>query len=308
MSEHGNYILAVHTSTETLNRVIRVFEGAGIKVMVCFDSESAFYQMGVQLPECVLVGDRITNAIPSDFCKKLRENPLVEDVMVLMLMEETTSPEDILKSVRVGADGVISIQNDDAVQTYRDELARFRQARFDPLCGVITGAPLLRKLNYLCSSANSPWTFLTVKVLGCRIYNIHRGYDEGSRMLAAVAQMLKDVLHELKLGTDFVGRLHGCRFCIVSTTKRVETLCTKILNNSDRVFRKFYSPFEWVKGYITVEHEQYGGNYHLAELITAGIHVPSGWGEDVSYLLDLSGEVLADVEKEEAGFKIVEIR
>ena len=131
------------------------------------------------------------------------------------------------------------------------------------------------------------------------------GYDAGDEMLAEVAQMLGDVVRANGEKTDFVGRLHGPRFCVITRTRNVESMCRMIVTRSTRLFRKFYSPFEWMKGYVTVESGRYAGDYYLAELNIAGLMVPAKWDNNRAYLLDIAEEVLQKVAESKQAYIIV---
>lgn len=300
-------IFIAHSNTDVLGDVIDRFEDSGWKIVVCFNAESLLHQMEFRCPEAILLGEELVGGSSEKLCRSLRKNVLLDRIPIFMLSEGTSHSAELAEKMGGSVNGIVPMHRN-PVLAYGELLKRFRSSRFDPVTGLATGSLVYRMLDHLCDDAPFSWTFLLVKLFGVRIYNFHTSYEEGDRMLGAVGELLEESLSEIGHATDFAARLRGSYFCVATRSRRVETMINKIMNQSTRVFRKFYTPFELVKGYITVEDEKAGGNYHMAELMIAGLQVSHRWQGHYAMLYDVSRELLGEVEKEEAGHKIVALK
>lgn len=300
-------VYLVHSDVEVLAKVVDKFESEELRVLVCMNSESLLHQMETVYPEAILLGEQLLDCSSLTLCQTLRTNALLQRVPVFMLSEGTAHSAELIEGMGRNIDGVISTARR-TFETYGELIERFRRARFDPVTGLPAGALPHRMLEYLCDSAPFAWTFVMVKLFGVRIYNFQKGYEEGDRMLAETGAVIEQAVEESGAAGDFTARLSGCRFCVATRTRKAETICGKILNYTDRSLRRFYSPFELVKGYMTVEHEKVGGHYHLAETMIAGLQIPSHWNGHVTMLKDLAREMIADLEKSEKRMEIVAMK
>jgi GGDEF domain-containing protein len=174
----------------------------------------------------------------------------------------------------------------------------------DHVTGLISGPALTRRLDSLCMESTKEWYFIEVKLLGIKPYNLQKGYDLGDELLKGLGETLSEIVDGYGSETDFVGRLFGPRFCVVAESRKVESICRTIKTKSERLFRKYYSSFEWMKGYLTVEGGNSAGDYYLCELLVAAVHVPPNWGNSLAYLLDIAEDVLAKADKTRQGYLI----
>ncbi|MEW5945818.1 MAG: diguanylate cyclase [bacterium] len=298
-------MLISHSRTGTLSRAIELFESAGKPAAVCFDADSTRHQLEIRHPEALLLGEKILGGFQGQLCREIKESPLLEHIPIFLLAEGTSSVVELGEEIRLYIDGVVQLDHPDPLGIFEAELKRFRRGRYDELSGLLSGASLDRKLRYLCDSPPFSWTLIVVKVFGVHPYNIQHGCEEGDRLIVAVAELLEEVLDELGLHTDVAGRIAGTRMCIITTTRRIETVCNKLIGKAERAFRRFYTPYEWMKGFMTVEHEKYGGDYHLAEIVIACIQVPSQWEGHPEILHGISREMIGDIERKGEKYRIV---
>ncbi len=278
----------------------------GCGVTVSGDTELAVSAPNMHQYHLIIVSDQLRVVSLSGLLKRLREGMMTAGLpVVVMSGAEGCGDEAQLKAA--GADAVTP-ESAGPAEICALALAlvqRVRQNRLDPVTGLVAGPYLDSVLDRLCSKNSFTWYFLLVKLLSLKAINYHYGYDVGDELLAKLAESIEEEVHAQGTETDFVGRLYGTRLCVVSRTRNVDSLCRNVINKSGRAFRRFYTPFEWMKGYITVESGKNAGNYHLCDVVVAALQIPPNWDNNRAYMIDVADEVLMQIPKSKGKYLIV---
>lgn len=208
-----------------------------------------------------------------------------------------------------GADETLHLPSNDETANSRNISSVLNRLHsiYHPVSLLPTGGVLHNKLSESTSKVPKMRQMLLAKLHGLKAFNVYRTYEDGDNMVAAVSDMLSANLADRKDHDAFLGHLASDEFVIVTSDKRVETLCKSILTKSQRSIRSFYTPYELIQGYISVEAEHYKGRYYLAELMIACAEIPSQWDSHYIFVLDLLKELLGHIEKEKGGYKIISL-
>jgi len=299
--------LIIHENIQEVDRMIQDMESRGYEVTVVPDTEISLSQPVSRHYNLVLVSSGIRAATPIEFLKNMKSRPLTSLIPVIVLAKDDFSGENLCRMMQEGAAAVIPAGAPAAVvvELADDILQRSNLERLDPVTGLLTGPPLYNLLNSLCSAASFEWYFLAIKLLGLQTYNIAYGYDAGDDLLRDLGGLINDIVREQCEENDFAGRVRGPLFCLATKTRRIDGLCRNILIKSERLIRKYYSPFELSKGYITLDENGRSENYYLSEINIGALKIPPRWDRNIAYLTDISIELLEVVKKEESGYRIL---
>ena len=303
-------ILVLHPDAESVDRLVESLEERSVRVTVAPDTEVSLAQPFHQRFDMILFSDGISTRQPVEFLRSIKSSPLTRITPVVTLIgPKNESPTIIAEWVLQGAETAVpeSMNPGDISDLLKRLLLRFDRERLDPVCILPSGPVAQSMLEQMCIHSETSWTLLAVKLLSVQAFNIAYSYDDGDRLLRSFARTLEEVVSQMGDGLDFTARLHGSLFCIVTRNRSLDSMCRSILSKTERMIRGFYSAFELMKGYLTIEEGAAAGDYHLCEPIIAGLQLPPHWDRNHVYLLDLAEELLADVLEKEAGFRIISL-
>lgn len=194
------------------------------------------------------------------------------------------------------------------IADYIEALAsRKRFERNDPATGLLTGAPLSAILESKCADNPRSWYFVVVKLLNLKPFNFIKGYDCGDRIMRDLAGIIRDnILKNGEFG-DFAARMGPDSFCIVTETRKIDAICRSIMVNSQKAIRQHYSPFELMKGFVTIEGDNHIEEHDLCEVIAGAAQVPAQWNDNHAMLLDIASDLIIEVERQEADYLVISL-
>lgn len=302
-----NHILIVHPDPDGCRPLMQVLESKGCKVVIASDTEAGLSQPSRRRFKLFIISDSLKTMSSPDFIHALGEQALTSVIPSIALTRAEPSGRELARWHSLGAAAALpeSTNPSDIASVVMRLLDRQTAFQFDPVTKLIAGPYLDRQLDRLCEAGMQSWHFVEIKLLGIKAFNHQRGYDEGDKLMAELAAAIEETALEIGAETDLAGRLQGPRFCIASRTRRIDTLCRTLMNKSGRLFRKFYTPFEWMKGCITIESGKNAGDYPLCDIIAAAVQVPAKWDNNRAFLFDIAEEVLEKIPKSKQKYMIV---
>jgi len=307
-SPRHHSILIIHNELESIESFVDSLEDKGLKVTAAPDSKMSLSQPEYRKYDLIVISSEITSTPAVQFLQRLKADPVMNLVPVLISAPDDRAGAAIhAEWVMEGAEMLIpeSMHHSEKAELVNHFLRKCDRERKDPITGMLTGPVLHSILENMCTSSETDWYFVAVKLLGVQAYNLANGFDAGDNMLAKFGQTLRELIEEQGEKTDICGRLGGSVFCVITRSRRIDSICRNVLVRCERMIRSFYTAFELMKGYVTVEDGPGAGDYHLAEATIGAIQVPPRWNNNHVYLTDLAEELLMDVLKHEAGYRII---
>jgi GGDEF domain-containing protein len=281
-----------------------------LECAICRDLGGARAELLSRTAHALVLATNPGDPDPLLLLETVRRNPALAHMPVFVL-DNASNPQIIRNCTLMGANAVIRLPgagatNDDdyamAAQIYRS----LRNV-YHPATRLQTGGAFMHRLEAMTQDVEKTRYLLCVKLHGLKSYNIYKSYDQGDAMLGAMADSIGELLAQRGNHNTVLGHLSSDKLCLITHDRRVESLCRTILHQSERIFRHFYTPFELMQGFITLEDNRIKGNYYLAETMIAGVEIPTQWNSHPVYLLDMLSELLRQVEKDESGYKIISL-
>ena len=233
--------------TETLQR-------EGYAVTAVGDGEAALSAIRSDPPDIAVLDLRMPKLDGFAVCRALRDDPLLENLPVVIL-SATGSRESKVEGLDLGADDFITKPVD-----IRELLARLRMILKRTRQG-LDANPLTRLPGNLSIESrveralreNKPLAVHYVDLNQFKAYNDAYGYDEGDRVIKALARVLVD---QMGKGADFVGHIGGDDFIVLSDIERMEPLAAEICRRFDGIAPSFYSDEDRARGAIVTVDRQ----------------------------------------------------
>jgi len=231
-------------------------EKAGYAVTAVGDGAAALESIRLDPPDIAVLDLKMPKLTGFDVCRALRDDPLLENLPVVILSAAATR-ENKIDGLDLGADDFITKPVD-----IRELLARIRMIIKRTRQG-LDANPLTRLPGNLAIesrieralSEKRPLAVLYVDLNQFKAYNDAYGYDSGDRVLQALARVLVD---QVRAGgpTDFIGHIGGDDFIALSTPERMEEAARAICASFDAKVPTFYNEADRARGMIVAKDRQ----------------------------------------------------
>ncbi|MEJ2683257.1 MAG: diguanylate cyclase [Candidatus Sulfobium sp.] len=104
---------------------------------------------------------------------------------------------------------------------------------------------LLTRLNETRS-----FSFCLADLDNFKAFNDRYGYARGSDVIKWMGELLSDIMKEVGINGDFLGHVGGDDFVIICSPEKVQSICSRIIEEFDSGIGQFYDPEDLRKGYI----------------------------------------------------------
>ncbi|RPI36182.1 MAG: HAMP domain-containing protein [Nitrospiraceae bacterium] len=94
------------------------------------------------------------------------------------------------------------------------------------------------------------FSFCLVDLDNFKAFNDRYSYARGSDLIEWMAQLLIRIKKEYGADDDFLGHIGGDDFILICSPERVQTICSKIIEEFDRGIIEHYDPEDAKKGFI----------------------------------------------------------
>jgi diguanylate cyclase (GGDEF)-like protein len=249
-------ILIADDIPDLLQALKDALERAGYAVTAVGDGAEALESIRRDPPDIAVLDLKMPKLTGFDVCRALRDDPLLENLPVVILSAAATR-ENKIEGLDLGADDFITKPVD-----VRELLARIRMILKRTRQG-LDANPLTRLPGNLsiesrierALSEERPLAVLYVDLNQFKAYNDVYGYDEGDRVLQTLARVLVD---QVRGGgpVDFIGHIGGDDFIALSTPDRMETAAERICAAFDERVPSFYSEADRARGAIVAKDRQ----------------------------------------------------
>ena len=230
-------ILIADDLPDLLQALKETLEREGFIVTAVDNGASALEEIRADPPDIAVLDLKMPRMTGFEVCAALREDPLLENLPVIILSASGTQDSKVA-GLDLGADDFITKPVD-----VRELLARIRMILKRSRQG-IDANPLTRLPGNLAIesrveravASGQPLAVLYVDLNQFKSYNDAYGYEEGDRVLKGLSRVLVD---QLRGGAEFVGHIGGDDFIVLSSPEKMETLAAKICADFDAVVPSF---------------------------------------------------------------------
>ncbi len=249
-------ILIADDLPDLLQALKETLEREGFIVTAVGDGEAALAAIRAEPPDIAVLDLKMPRMNGFQVCRALREDPLLENLPVVIL-SASGSRESKIEGLDLGADDFITKPVDvrELLARIRMILKRTRQGLdANPLTRLPGNLSIESRIDRALAEKRA-LAVLYVDLNQFKAYNDAYGYDEGDRVLKALARVLVD---QVRAGgpADFIGHIGGDDFIALSTPDRMEDAAAKICAAFDAIAPSFYSEADRARGSIVAKDRQ----------------------------------------------------
>ncbi len=230
-------------------------ERAGFRVTAVADGQAALDAIRADPPDIAVLDLKMPRLDGFAVCRALREDPLLENLPVVILSAAATH-ENKIEGLDLGADDFIGKPVDlrELLARLRMIIKRTRQGLdANPLTRLPGNLSIESRIERALAQAR-PLAVLYVDLNQFKAYNDAYGYDAGDRVLRALSRVLVD---QIRGGpVDFVGHIGGDDFIALSTPERMEAAAQRVCAAFDAAVPAFYSAEDRARGSIRAKDRQ----------------------------------------------------
>ncbi|MBI3288681.1 MAG: response regulator, partial [Elusimicrobia bacterium] len=217
-------ILIADDLPDLLQALKETLEREGFLVTAVPDGESALESIRSQAPDIAVLDMKMPRMSGFDVCRALREDPLLENLPVIILSASGTRDSKVA-GLDLGADDFITKPVDvkELLARIRMILKRSRQGLdANPLTRLPGNLAIESRIDRAVADER-PLAVLYIDLNQFKAYNDVYGYDEGDKVLKGLSRVLVDQLRN-EGGADFVGHIGGDDFIVLSSPDKMEPL------------------------------------------------------------------------------------
>ncbi|MDE2491812.1 MAG: response regulator [Elusimicrobia bacterium] len=248
-------ILIADDVPDLLEALKETLEREGYRVTAVEDGAAALAAIRAQPPDIAVLDMKMPRMTGFDVCRALREDPLLENLPVVIL-SASGSRDSKVEGLDLGADDFITKPVD-----VRELLARIRMILKRTRQG-LDANPLTRLPGNLSIESRveraledgRPLAVLYVDLNQFKAFNDVYGYDAGDGVIMATSRVLVDRVRTGKV--DFVGHIGGDDFILLTTPERMEDAAAEVCAAFDALSLSFYNDEDRARGYIVSTDRQ----------------------------------------------------
>ncbi|GAB4030642.1 MAG: hypothetical protein Fur0012_06900 [Elusimicrobiota bacterium] len=250
--------------------VSALFKNFNYEVVPLFTGAELADYVSRTKPDLILLDLKLPDANGFELCKKLRDNPYISDVPIIIIsgVSEVDSRVDLIET---GADDYISKPFD--VRELRARVNRILKRRkidtsLNPLTA-LPGSPSIEEYIRKKTDAGINFGFAYVDADNFKAYNDVYGYARGDEVIKEIARLCMDSAKRISPKDYFVGHIGGDDFVIVSQPSKTEEIVKELIRSFDARIRDFYSEEDRKNGFIKTLDRQ--NNMRTFPLMTLSI-------------------------------------
>ncbi|MEK7383893.1 MAG: response regulator [Elusimicrobiota bacterium] len=263
-------ILIADDIPDLLQAVKETLEWEGYLVTAVADGQAALESIRTDPPDIAVLDLKMPRMDGFGVCRALRADPLLANLPIIIL-SASDSRDSKVEGLDLGADDFITKPVDvrELMARIRMILKRTRQGLdANPLTRLPGNLSIESRIQNALAEKR-PLAVLYVDLNQFKAYNDVYGYDQGDRVIKALAWVLVDQLRSG--GSDFIGHIGGDDFIVLSTPALMEEVARKVCSAFDKVVPSFYSQEDRARGCILATDRQ--GNKREFPLLSVSIGI-----------------------------------
>jgi DNA-binding response OmpR family regulator len=231
-------------------------EDEGYIVMSSSDAEGAWPLLHQQTPDLVLLDLMLPGMDGNEVCRRLRAEPLLSDVPVLMLTARN-SLDDRIEGLAAGADDYIvkPFHPRELIARVVTHLRRSeRERNLNPLTHLPGNRAIERAIEIQVARRMS-FAVCYIDIDQFKAYNDRYGFAAGD----GVIRLLADILRRAVLGDDpiaMVGHIGGDDFLALIDGERAGPVCEQVIADFGLALPTLYSAGDLANGYVIARNRR----------------------------------------------------
>lgn len=248
----ATHVLVVEDDPHILSLVGETLQ-EDYRVLAFQDAGTALAAIQQQVPDLVLLDILLPDMDGMDVCRRLRADPLVADVPIVMLTARA-NVDDRVQGLEAGADDYLTkpFYPQELLARVASHLRRSRRERYlNPL----TQLPGHREIERAVQAKirqKASFVICSVDIDTFKGYNDCYGFAAGDHALQSLAGLLRFAVCTNDDPTDIVGHLGGDDFLFLVGQDRAVSVCEALVAGFDQLVPQLYTAEDYRRGMVRV--------------------------------------------------------
>jgi len=265
-------ILVVDDEKHVVELIRDILEAAGYKVIPAYNAKEALEKVYAESPDLILLDILMPKVDGYQVCREIREDILLSNIPIIMLTVKSEEKDEI-KGLGIGADDYIVKPFRPGVLLARVKMVLKRTLRgleANPLTRLPGNTAIISEIEERIEG-NRLFAALFFDLDNFKAFNDRYSFESGDRVIQETARVIVKHMKELGNSEDFIGHIGGDDFMAITSPDKADLICSAIIKSFDKGIRKFYTPQDRARGYITGKDRQGNINKFPIMSITIGV-------------------------------------
>ena len=223
----------------------------GYEIFDAENGEEGLALIRSKTPNLVIVDYKMPKMDGPTLCSIVKKDILMRHMPIIMLTGKS-DVTDKVSGINAGADDymVKPFEPQELLARIRMTLRRTEQdLDANPLTRLPGNVSILGELQARIDE-KTPFAVAYADLDKFKVYNDKYGFQHGDEVIRETARLLIRSTKELGNPADFIGHIGGDDFVVVTTPDKVETICSKIVEEFEKVSPSFYNDSDRAAGFI----------------------------------------------------------
>lgn len=208
-----------------------------------------------------------------ELVKNIRDDN-TKDVLPIIIVNDNPDVGQKIEFLAYGVDDYLHYPFNETEMYLRAKniIKRVSKSRdVNPLTKLSGNDEIEEQISYEIESGNE-FAVLYCDLDNFKAYNDVYGFENGDKVIKAVADVLTSTINKVGTAEDFIGHIGGDDFVVVTSCDRMDIIGQTIVDKFQEVAKTFYNPHDLAAGYIIAKgREETERKYPLISISVAAV-------------------------------------
>jgi len=266
-------ILIVGHSLQRMDLYKNIFSEDLYEIIDGIDCDEAISILNSQLIDLLIINLEMSLSREIDLVRKIRSDAS-KDLFPIMIVNDNPDIGQKIEFLTLGVDDYLHYPFNETEMFLRAKniIKRVSKNRdVNPLTKLSGNTEIEEQMSYEIQQGND-FAVLYCDLDNFKAYNDVYGFENGDKVIKAVADTLSETINEVGTIEDFIGHIGGDDFVIITVPDRMDVIGQTVINKFSAKTKTFYNAHDLQNGYIIAKgREETERKYPLISISVAGV-------------------------------------
>lgn len=266
-------ILIVGHSLQRIDIYKSIFSGDLYELIAGVDCDEVMEILTNNLIDLLIINLEMSLSKELSLVKKIRSDAS-KDLFPIIIVNDNPDIGQKIEFLTLGVDDYLHYPFNETEMFLRAKniIKRVSKNRdVNPLTKLSGNIEIEEQITYEIQQGND-FAVLYCDLDNFKAYNDAYGFENGDKVIKAVADTLSATINEVGTPEDFVGHIGGDDFVIITTPDRMDIIGQTIIDKFSAKSKSFYNAHDLAAGYIIAKgREETERKYPLISISVAGV-------------------------------------
>ncbi|MCX5656746.1 MAG: response regulator [Candidatus Omnitrophica bacterium] len=280
-------ILIVDDEPDVRDVIRIVLESENYETQEASNGAEGLEKISKRPPDLIILDFMMPKMNGPDVCQALKKDLLLRHIPIIMLTGRGELADKV-KGINAGADDYILKPFEPTELLARVKMS-LRRAEIDldanPLTRLPGNVSIQNEIENKISE-NKLFAVCYIDLDKFKVFNDRYGFERGDRAIQETARVLIKGVQTRGNKDDFIGHIGGDDFVILTTLDVVDTLCSYIISEFEKIVPALYDEEDRKRGYIDGKDRK--GNPVQTSLLSISIGVVTNEKRKISHMAEVA--------------------